>query len=64
MRPFSPHLRLRRPETDFASVWGGVFYLFLRGLDPARPGQGAFHHRPGDALLDELEQTLESGGAA
>ncbi len=58
------YLRLRRPEADFGAAWGGVFYAFLRGIDPAQPGQGWFFHRPGDALLDELERALESGGAA
>jgi exodeoxyribonuclease V beta subunit len=58
------YLRLRRPEADFAAAWGGVFYAFLRGIDPAQPGQGWFFHRPGDALLDDLEHALESGGAA
>jgi exodeoxyribonuclease V beta subunit len=58
------YLRLRRPEADFATAWGGVFYAFLRGIDPAQPGQGWFFHRPSDALLDELEHALESGGAA
>jgi exodeoxyribonuclease V beta subunit len=56
------YLRLRLGATDFGSVWGGVFYSFLRGVDPAQPGQGWFFHRPGEALLDELESVLESGG--
>ncbi len=58
------YLRLRRPGADFAAMWGGVFYAFVRGVDPAQPGQGWFFHRPDEALLDELECALESGGAA
>jgi exodeoxyribonuclease V beta subunit len=41
-------------ERDF----GGVFYLFLRGLDPARPGAGVFHDRPDPALMERLRATL------
>jgi exodeoxyribonuclease V beta subunit len=34
-------LRMRRGEGyDFARDLGGVRYLFCRGLDPARPGEG------------------------
>lgn len=56
------YLRLRLPQADFGSVWGGVFYSFLRGVDPGRPGQGWFFHRPDEALLDDLEGALAAGG--
>ena len=55
-------LRLRLGRPDVGGLWGGVFYAFLRGIDPAMPGQGWFFDRPGDELLDGLELALEQGG--
>ena len=55
-------LRLRLGRPDVGGLWGGVFYSFLRGIDPAMPGQGWFFDRPADELLDGLELALEQGG--
>jgi exodeoxyribonuclease V beta subunit len=55
-------LGLRMKGVDFAAMWGGVFYSFLRGVDPAVPAQGWFFDRPDVALLDDLERALEQGG--
>lgn len=52
------YLRLRQPGFDPALHWGGVFYVFLRGLDEATPGRGIYHDRPGPALLADLETAL------
>lgn len=55
-------LRLRLSRQDVGEFWGGVFYSFLRGVDPAVPGQGWFSDRPGDDILDAVENALEHGG--
>ncbi len=55
-------LRLRLGRLDVGELWGGVFYSFLRGVDPAVPGQGWFFDRPGDDTLDAIENALEQGG--
>ncbi len=55
-------LRLRLARQDVGEFWGGVFYSFLRGVEPAVPGQGWFFDRPGDDILDAIENALEQGG--
>jgi exodeoxyribonuclease V beta subunit len=48
-------------ERDF----GGVHYLFARGMSPRRPGSGVWFDRPPLALIDALGGALSrSGGAA
>lgn len=46
---------------DFDRHFGGVMYLFVRGMNPSLPGSGAFYARPDFARLCELDQAL--GGA-
>ncbi|MHB8248452.1 MAG: exodeoxyribonuclease V subunit beta [Acidithiobacillus sp.] len=53
-------LRSRLPDYDYDRHFGGVYYLFLRGMSPHyRPGWGIYATRPGAALLTELEQMME-----
>ncbi|ENM3734099.1 exodeoxyribonuclease V subunit beta [Vibrio cholerae] len=47
-------LRSRLAHYDYEQHFGGVFYLFLRGMD-GRSDQGVFHTKPSLALLDELD---------
>ncbi len=50
-------LRLRLPGYDYERHVGGVFYLFLRGMDPARgPASGVFHDAPPRALVEALDR--------
>ncbi|MFO1349266.1 MAG: exodeoxyribonuclease V subunit beta [Gammaproteobacteria bacterium] len=55
------YLRLRLPGYRYSRDFGGVFYLFLRGMDPAHPGCGVYHDRPAEALIDALDAYLDSG---
>ena len=45
---------LRRRDKNFQTIrdFGGVFYLFLRGLNGSADGSGVFFHRPTAADLD------------
>lgn len=43
------------PAFDFANSVGGVYYLFLRGMNGRADSPGIYHHRPG---LDDLEHAL------
>jgi exodeoxyribonuclease V beta subunit len=53
-------LRLRLPGYDYDAHVGGVFYLFLRGLDPASgPARGVFHDRPSRTLVEGLDALME-----
>lgn len=56
------YLRLRLPDYDYERYFGGVFYLFLRGMDPAwGPDCGVFHDRPTAALVTALDDLMATG---
>ena len=51
-------LSSRLPGKDFETLYGGIYYLFLRGMN-GKPGSGVFTDRPSMALLRALELVLE-----
>ncbi|MGE3540253.1 MAG: exodeoxyribonuclease V subunit beta, partial [Candidatus Tectimicrobiota bacterium] len=55
------YLRLRLPGYDYETHFGGVFYLFVRGMDPACPTYGLFHDRPSRHLVEDLDRYLATG---
>jgi exodeoxyribonuclease V beta subunit len=53
------HLRQCVPGYDFDTHFGGVYYLFVRGMSPDHPrGYGVFHDRPARVLVEELSAML------
>ena len=49
-------LGTRIPDYDYERHFGGVYYLFLRGLDPATgPRRGVYFARPPPALVGALD---------
>ncbi|BBL71792.1 UvrD-helicase domain-containing protein [Methylogaea oryzae] len=58
------YLRLRQPDYDYGHHFGGVYYLFLRGIHPAFPGAGIHADRPSPALIDALDRLFEGEEAA
>ncbi|MBN2433359.1 MAG: exodeoxyribonuclease V subunit beta [Acidobacteria bacterium] len=49
------HLRFRRPEFDYDRHFGGVYYLFMRGVDPTRGARyGIFQARPSVTEMDRF----------
>lgn len=54
-------LAARDPAYRYDSGFGGVFYLFLRGVDPAHPGNGIYSDRPPAGLVEELTAALVAG---
>ena len=53
------YLRLRQPAFDFDENFGGVFYVFLRGIDPQEgPNYGIYFDRPELKLIEALERCL------
>jgi exodeoxyribonuclease V beta subunit len=51
-------LRQRLAGYSYDTHFGGVHYVFLRGLDPARPDLGIFHDRPSADALTRLTSEL------
>ncbi|MDY6933755.1 MAG: exodeoxyribonuclease V subunit beta [Spirochaetota bacterium] len=55
------YLMTRMTEYRYDRHFGGVFYIFVRGVDPQRgPSYGIFHDFPSSELIDELNKSLIS----
>jgi len=50
------YLRLRIPGYDYEQHFGGIFYIFLRGVDGK--GNGIFADRPSKRFVEELSAAL------
>ncbi len=58
------YLRARLPGYDYERHFGGVYYLFVRGISPQRgPGSGIYADRPSPALLAALDRYVGRGAA-
>ncbi|MCK5913241.1 MAG: PD-(D/E)XK nuclease family protein, partial [Desulfuromusa sp.] len=59
------YLLLRVKDYDYETHFGGVFYLFLRGMDGAHgEDYGVFRDLPPKGLIDDLSKVLiQSGGS-
>ena len=56
------YLRLRLSDYDYERHFGGVFYLFLRGMSPEwEANYGVFHDRPTPALVTALDGLMATG---
>ncbi len=52
------YLRHAVPGYSYEEHFGGVHYVFLRGLDPALPDLGIFHDRPSAQAVERLSSLL------
>jgi exodeoxyribonuclease V beta subunit len=51
------YLRHRLPDYRYERHFGGVYYLFLRGMRPEHgPRFGVYHHRPDAGLVRDLDR--------
>ncbi|WP_426774071.1 exodeoxyribonuclease V subunit beta [Proteus faecis] len=48
-------LQQRIPDYDYKSHFGGIYYLFLRGIDKAHPGNGVYAYLPDEAFVLALD---------
>ena len=55
------YLRHRLPDYDYQTHFGGVYYLFLRGMAPEYPGQGIWFYRPEQAFTEQLDALFNGG---
>ena len=51
------YLRQRIPDYDYCTHFGGIYYVFLRGIHWG-PEQGIFRDRPREELMEELVRLL------
>ena len=57
------YLGLRLPGYDYERHIGGVFYLFVRAMDPAAGmGRGVYFDRPDSSCMDALDTLFREGG--
>ncbi|MBS0876964.1 MULTISPECIES: exodeoxyribonuclease V subunit beta [unclassified Tatumella] len=49
------YLAHRIPDYDYRQHFGGVFYLFLRGMGGEQPENGVFFTRPAEAFIQQLD---------
>ncbi len=54
------YLGVRLPEYEYNQHFGGVFYLYLRGMSPQHPGKGVYFDRPDVALVKRLDELFAS----
>ena len=55
------YLTLRLPDYDYERDFGGIFYIFLRGVDPVKGSDfGIYRDRPSEALIKDLCEALIS----
>jgi exodeoxyribonuclease V beta subunit len=55
------YLRRRVPGYEYDKQFGGVFYIFFRGLDLSKAGRGIFYHLPPVSLISVLRELLIGG---
>jgi exodeoxyribonuclease V beta subunit len=53
------HLTQVLPGYTYEDRFGGVMYLFVRGMEPSRPGSGVYFSLPGKRILDRLSMCVE-----
>ncbi len=57
------YLAARVPGYDYERAFGGVFYVYLRGVDPAHgPGFGIYRDKPPAKRIEQLSSLLSEGG--
>lgn len=55
-------LAQRLPGYDYERDFGGVIYVFLRGIEAANPARGIHRHRPGAAVVGALRSLASPAG--
>lgn len=50
------YLRHRIPDYQYSRHFGGVIYLFLRGVESGKPGQGVFATCPDERLINAMDE--------
>jgi len=54
-------LRKKLDDYEYDRHFGGVYYLFVRGMDPNFKGDGVFFDRPPLQLIEDLDRLVAGG---
>ncbi len=54
------YLKFRNPDFNYDTQFGGVYYLFIRGMHRDYPGNGIYFDRPSLGAITELDQVFQS----
>jgi len=55
------YLAARDADYSYDRSFGGVYYVFVRGVSPEHPGYGIHYARPGEALVQDVCAWLDGG---
>ena len=56
------YLRLKNKSYNYKDSFGGIFYIFIRGVDDSKsPGSGIYYDLPDIALINRLGEALIPG---
>lgn len=55
------YLKQRLENYDYKDHFGGVIYLFVRGVNPDQKGSGVFFDRPDYAVISALDEYFKTG---
>jgi len=57
------YLEQRLPDYRYDDHFGGVRYLFLRGMDKSQPMSGVFVDKPSLEIIEGLSNILKGGNS-
>ncbi|ASF46744.1 exodeoxyribonuclease V subunit beta [Methylovulum psychrotolerans] len=55
------YLQIRLPDYDYERHFGGVCYLFVRGMQPEQPMSGVYWDRPDRGRVEDLARLFAGG---
>ena len=59
------YLKANLADYDYETHFGGVYYLFLRGMEAgSADNYGVYYAKPALQLIEQLEQAIQGGGDA
>ena len=53
------YLQVRKRSYNYEQHFGGAFYIFVRGIDPAQPQNGVYHARLERGFVEQLSVIFE-----
>ncbi len=56
---FLRFIQLKDPNFDYKENFGGVFYLFVRGINPNIPGSGVYFDKPEYSIIKQLDDLMK-----